>query len=272
MKAELISWTPNPLGMIYDTYHNEKHGIGLPQNGVFGELAPSQKDEALALLFENWGPFLEFPQTLWSFRVPRSFHAQLRVHRHWSCWSESHQLVEPREFYTQGDYYEPDTMSVVQTDAYRTAMSNAQDAYNGLLDQGLLPAIARNVLPMSINLGLTAGINLRALTQTVILRRCHIFQGTFWNPLLEQMRHELVTKVDPALEAIFKLQPCDFGSCISTVEQEQRVRGEDPHKPCPRYIELKKTDGKSNCCGDSCLGCLKNAEEKGFTVHRSLRF
>jgi len=282
MEAKLIYCTPDPLMLIWHAYHHEKHNIFLPPWPFYPKEEMVENDEmrkeALDLLLEGWGPFLELPQTVWSFRVPRALHAQMRVHRHWSCWSQSHQLHEPSTFASIGkDYWMPsfefvDTEDVdLARERFRSMMLTAEEHY-AELRQFTLPSIARLVLPQAINLGLTCGINLRALTQTAIHRRCHIFQGTLWNPLLDLMCEQL-TEVDPMLKKIFQLQPCDLGNrCLSAVEQEQRVTRQDPHAVCPRYKELVKSKGMRNCCDSGCEGCLKFAVKARAQVKRSVRY
>lgn len=287
--ARLLTWTPGPFQMIHDLWEHDKHGQPFPGTdsaivtvppGVTGPDAPllwgrtfcpqPVFDFCFQLLKENWSGLLEFPTFVWQMTLPRSLHAQVRVHRHWSYFSESHQLFDVRDFADEGDYFQIPGLTAEQRQDETCAMHRAQDSYRQMRDGGILPSLARGVLPQHINLGLSVQMNLRSLFQTVVMRRCHILQGTYWNPLLESMKSELCTKVDPRFAEFFNLQPCDItGRCLSPIEEELRKGGQDPHAVCSRYEELVRTDNKSSCCGSGCKGCLKSATERGATVERS---
>lgn len=193
------------------------------------------------LLKEDWCGLLELPTFVWHFVLPRSLHAQVRTHRHWSFFSESHQLMMPAEFAEQGDYFRiPDNQAMHNQTEYK-AMIDAQYHYRDLLDEGVLPSLARGVLPMHINLGLTAGCNLRAMFQAIVLRNCDILQRTYWQPLLYEMENELCIKVDKRFAKLFSLKPCDINNkCLSDIEQKLRIAKKDPHKPCSIYLRRFK--------------------------------
>lgn len=275
--ARLLTWTPGPFQMIHDLWEHDKHGQGLPAQAPEVQAWPvedacSQEafDFVFQLLKENWSGLLEFPTFVWQMTLPRSLHAQVRVHRHWSFFSESHQLFDVRDFADEGDWFRIPGLTPEQGRLEEDAMRSSQDSYRRLRDAGILPSLARGVLPQHVNLGLSVQMNLRSLFQTVVMRRCHILQGTYWNPLLESMKAELCSKVDPRFAAFFDLQPCDItGRCLSPIEEELRKAGQDPHAVCPRYEELVRTDNKSSCCGSGCKGCLKSAVENGAKVERS---
>ncbi len=272
--ATLLGWEASPFTAIHSLYFHDKHGTPLPSGPMKNwEAATDEQFEwVLQLLKENWCPLLEVPCFTWQFVTPRSLHDQLRVHRHWSCFAESHQLYEPTRFAEEGDYFKIPKLTPKQRVQEDVAMFNAQWSYQHFREQGVLPALARGVLPLHVNLALTATMNLRSLFQTVVLRRCHILQGTYWNLLLEEMKRELCEKVDARFHRLFELQPCDISKvCISPIEQELRAEGQDPHAVCPRYVEIKKTSGQSTCCGGACLGCLPAAVKAGVPVQRSIK-
>jgi hypothetical protein len=177
-------------------------------------------------------------------------------------------LVEP----TENDFYVPEfgEGDTLAEETYKGAVLAALGAYKSLREQGLLPSVARLVLPQATMLGLTAGINLRSLRDLAVLRRCHIFQGIWWNPLLDMMRQEVADKIDPALARIFDYQPCDLGPCLSKVEQFQRVNKQDPHDPCPRFF-CKRPLGDRCVRKVGCEGCMRRFRERGELTERSLR-
>lgn len=235
--------------MIYQLYFYNKHGAAsLP---TFGRVTTSWLHKAttkefnfvLQLLKEDWCGLLELPMFVWHFVLPRSLHAQIRAHRHWSFFSESHQLMLQTEFAEQGDYFHipKPSLDSATTNLEVDAMASAQMAYTHLLAQGVSPALARGVLPMHINLGLTAGCNLRSMFQTIVLRNCDILQSTYWKPLLKEMEQELCSKVDKRFSKIFRLKPCDINNkCLSDIEQKLRIVKKDPHDPCPIYLRRFK--------------------------------
>lgn len=266
--ARLIDFTSKPFKLVHTLFFHDKHGAEL---NLSGPTSQKEFNFVLQLLKEDWCGLLEFPVFIWQMVLPRSLHAQVRVHRHWSFFSQSHQLHEPTCFADEGDYFEIPGLDARQNDLERIAMEDAQHAYGKLRDSGLLPSLARGVLPMHINLGLSVATNLRALFQVAVQRRCHILQGTYWNPLLDMMRDELVAKVDERFKSLFELQPCDvMGRCLSNIEQGLRMELKDPHATCPRWAEMQRTSGARNCCGNGCVGCLKHARTSGRKVERRI--
>ena len=256
--------------MVAELYNHDR--FGKPISESWGRATDEQFDLVFQLLKEDWCGLLEFPTFSWQMMLPRSLHAQVRTHRHFSYFSESHQMNDASNFADDGDYFPIPGLSDEQRALETEAMEASQASYRGLRKAGILPALARGVLPMHINLGMSVGTNLRSLFKMVVNRRCHILQGTYWNPLLESMKAELCSKVDPRLEAMFGLQPCDLtGRCLSPLEEEARKAGIDPHAVCPRYEELTRTNNVSSCCGGGCKGCLKHAVETGVQVERSNR-
>jgi len=274
MEAELIYATPNPLALIWYSYWNAKSGTRFPWPPLAEwSLHDVERQGVLQLLREGWCPALEFPRMVWRFRIPRSLHAQLTKHRRWSFWSESHQLVAAENFFTKADFFVPDGIAPDSAEAqiYLDAMESAEASYAILREQGLLPAHARHVLPMAINLGLLGAVDFRAFFHMIILRRCHIFQSSLWTPLIELMRKEVFEKVDQALDPLFGLQPCDLtGRCLSDFEQGLRQAGTDPHASCPRWREMQASKGARTCCEESCPDCLRAAELEKRSAIRQL--
>lgn len=266
--AKLIQWTRNPIHLVYNLFQHNKEGDPLekPRQAEDYEVEFIKK-----LLMEDWCGLLEFPNFSWQMVLPRSFHAQVRTHRHWSYFSESHQVLNPRKFASNKDYFQIPGLNQKQRIAESSAMFRLQTCYQQFLDTGVVHSLARGLLPMHINLALAVSTNLRSLFQTAVWRRCHVLQGTYWNDLLDQMKEEIVKKVDSRLGFIFDLQPCDIrGNCPAEIEQLPRLKGFDAHEVCPRYKQLLKTENKSSCCGEGCQGCLKFAREKGLKVERSI--
>lgn len=233
--ALLLAWTTYPFDLVYQLFEHDKHGADLRP---FRESTDTEFEFVLQLLKEDWCGLLEMPMFVWQMVLPRSLHAQIRSHRHWSFFSESHQLSLPVDFADEQDYFHIPCASDVVRTTEMSAMQNAQTSYIELMKQGVLPALARGVLPMHINLGLSASCNLRSLFKTVVQRNCSILQGTYWTPLLDEMEEELCSKIDSRFKKIFDLRPCDVHShCQSKIEQELRIAGKDPHQPCGIYIK-----------------------------------
>ncbi len=239
--AKLLNWTPAGINMIYNLFFCNKHGK--PWKKINAPASTKEFNFVFQLLKEDWCGLLELPTFVWHFVVPRSLHAQIRVHRHWSFFSESHQLMLQTEFANQGDYFhipKPPLDNII-TNLEVNAMADAQLAYTRLLAQGVLPSLARGVLPMHINLGLTAGCSLRSMFQVIVQRNCDILQSTYWKPLLKEMERELCTKIDTRFSKFFKLKPCDINNrCQSDIEQNLRIQGKDPHEPCEIYLRRFK--------------------------------
>lgn len=239
--AELLYWTKQPFHMIYQLFFHAKH------EKPFGKMRKATNKEfrfVFNLLCENWCGLLEMPTFVWKFVLPKSLHSQVRAHRHWSFFSQSHQLKQCWNFATKKEYFEIPTKDSEVREIEKGIMSDCQEAYEQLIREGCIqPGMARGVLPQHINLGLIASCNLRAMFQVIVLRRCNILQTQYWHPLLQKMKQELCKKVDSRFAVLFRYSPCDINKrCLSPIEQELRVQNKDPHSPCFRYMHEFRKD------------------------------
>lgn len=123
---------------------------------------------------------------------------------------------------------------------YHEQMGWIQSAYNRLIEAGVPVEDARNLLPMATQHRLTWKVNLAALLHVLGKRGCWIAQLGMWEPVIRGMVEELATKVHPAFRKMID-PPCfgndgEFKACVFKLENENRVKGDDPYAPCPLYL------------------------------------
>lgn len=240
--VELIAWTPNPLELMWKVWHFAKDPLG--------QSSPvAHRHDVVELFRRLVGEFTAIPEFV-SFaflgrNISRSLLAQLTRHRLFSFFGRSQRVDDLSHFADQGDYFTPDSCAApprskgaeqTAEQIYRCHMSEAQWAYTKLLQLGVPIEDARGVLPEHSLNDIAFACNLRALAQAVSTRTCWMLQGSYWEPLLGSMAAELTTKVDSELAYIFA-PPCKRGgNCLSGMEQERRLKGEDPYDPCPIYL------------------------------------
>jgi thymidylate synthase (FAD) len=255
-KCRLIAWTPDPINLMYQIWEFAKTNDGLdpvtaqnlPVIPPLGDveypgrppLPPEEETEFFQRLIKDWTGIPEAIQFTFTFTdVPVALLGQLARHRFGKLFVRSLRVFPAETFAEDGAYFTPDSCSVGLTNGiYNYTMRKICDGYNRLIDQGVPLEDARGLLPMHALYDMHFTMDLKSLVQLIQKRTCLILQQQYWAPLLNDMRSEMVRKVDPRLSFLFE-PPCKFrGSCISPMEQELRVTGKDPNEPCPIYKEL----------------------------------
>jgi len=144
---------------------------------------------------------------------------------------------------------------------YHEQMGWIQSAYNRLIEAGVPVEDARNVLPLGVQHRLTWKVNLSALMHVLSKRGCWIAQLGMWEPVIRGMVEELATKVHPLFRRLID-PPCftngNFKGCVFKLENENRVKGEDPYAPCPLYMHNHREDFERICEED-------DSNEKGWS-------
>jgi hypothetical protein len=114
-----------------------------------------------------------------------------------------------------------------------------QKAYNRLVDAGVPLEDARNLLPLGIQHRMTWSTNLSALMHILSKRGCWIAQMGMWEPVILGIVKELSEKVDPFFHELVT-PPCisndKFSECKFHKENDEYIKGTDPHYPCPLWL------------------------------------
>lgn len=171
-----------------------------------------------------------------------------------SFWSQSTRVLDMGEFASEGEYLVPNTVEG-NTDEmpgqnghkdpksveafYHEQMVWCQRAYRKLIEAGVPPEDARNILPLATQHRFTWKVNLAALVHVFAKRGCWIAQLDIWEPLILGMLEELATRVHPSFRRLID-PPCisgkKFGGCVYKLENGNRVSGNDPGTPCSLYL------------------------------------
>jgi len=113
-------------------------------------------------------------------------------------------------------------------------------AYQRLLKVGMPQEDARNVLPLGCQHSMTWSCNLQGLIHILGKRGCWIAQLGMWEPVIRDIVRELTEKVDPYFNRLID-PPCigkdgNFEQCRFHKENEEYIKGKDPHHPCPLWL------------------------------------
>lgn len=123
---------------------------------------------------------------------------------------------------------------------YREQMGWMASAYQRMLDAGMPPEDARNILPMGGTCAMTWSCNISSIMHVLSKRGCWIAQLGMWEPVIRGMVNELANKVDPYFRRLID-PPCigedgEFDACRYHKENQEYIRGTDPHHPCPLWL------------------------------------
>lgn len=179
-------------------------------------------------------------------------------------WSQTTRVLNLGSFASNGEYLLPESVrdkpcdcpdpescgcnkvirtrgrSVTVEKFYHEQMGWIQSAYNRLIEIGIPVEDARNLLPMATQHRLTWKMNLSALLHVLSKRGCWIAQLGMWEPVIRGIVEELAKKVHPSFRKLID-PPCfgndgNFKGCVFKLENENRVKGDDPYAPCPLYL------------------------------------
>ena len=156
-------------------------------------------------------------------------------------WAQSMRILDMGLFFEDDRYIIADTIreNPQALIIYEQQMSDAEDAYNDLLNQGIPKEDARDVIPLGATHRLTWTLNLAALKHIVGKRGCWILQLGLWKPVILGMIEELATKIDPIFRNLVQ-PPCmnkgAFTECKFKLDNERRLAGEDEIPPCALYL------------------------------------
>lgn len=123
---------------------------------------------------------------------------------------------------------------------YREQMMWIESAYNKLIAAGVPIQDARNILPLGCQHRMSWKVNLSSLFHVLGKRGCWIAQLGMWEPVIRGVVEELATKVDSYFRSMID-PPCigkdgEFSACVFKLENENRVKQDDPYAPCPLYM------------------------------------
>lgn len=252
--ARLVACTPDPLFTVWYAWHfsrdqdfTDAHGYDPDVTRNSRVMRPSDKEleQFFKQAISEWAPVTELVHfTFACSNVPRALLDQMTRHRLWTFFVQSMRVANMADFYLCREFFIPDAVTEVGREAeemYDDAMKDAAAHYRKLLGVGVPIEDARGVLPLHCNTRLIVGCNMRAFKDAVQKRTCWILQQQYWAPLLASMRNELVMKVHPMMAELFAA-PCELpgGKCLTWIEQEYRMRGEDPNPPCPKHPAYKE--------------------------------
>lgn len=180
-----------------------------------------------------------------------------------SWWSQSMRILDMGSFADAGDFYVPDTigdqvlvnpqakgkdMSLAEAmeqigtarGVYTELMKAIGQVYRILVDNGVPPEDARQVIPLAATSRISWKMNYMAAKHVLHRRGCWIAQLGMWRPIVVGMVDQL-SRIHPCFRKLIN-PPCfsrdeGFEGCPFPADNLKRVQGvEDPEPPCPLFL------------------------------------
>jgi thymidylate synthase ThyX len=213
--------------------------------------------ESLQFVFLLEGVSISFREQMVRHRVGMKFGERLGVDfipdlNDSSWWSQSMRVLDMGNFYDDGAFRVPEGLSDSENDAvwfagraytpqaaYQRAMQLSQEAYQVLLESGLPPEEAREVIPLSATHRISWSLNLKAIKHIIGKRSCWILQGGLWEPIIQGIMNELCENIHPIFQVLSQ-PPCiknnQYQSCPFVTSNVERFEGKDPNPPCALWL------------------------------------
>lgn len=268
-RAELISWTQNPIETIYAIWMKSKNSeydmnpekiAQSIKEDLDGGFLKRDVVDVFRKVIKQQIPVSENIDFVFMLHDdPISHREQMVRHRigvHYgdnfgvdiipdladsTWWSQSMRIMDMTKFAEDEKYFIPQSVkdNYQALSAYKVAMDEIAVWYKGMLDLGIPMEDARNLLPLGTTMDISWKVNLASLIHIVGKRSCWILQYGLWSYIIKSMIDELCTKVDPIFREIV-LPPCfgeggKFHECVFKHENERRVSGEDKLPVCSLY-------------------------------------
>lgn len=267
-KVTLLSWTKDPIELIYAVWQASKNEEPLMTTDQVKTLVPAKDvNDLFRAVIAQKIPVGEHVDFVFAFEnVSVSWREQAVRHRigttaspervgsdmvHMetipnladsSWWSQSMRIQNMGRFADNKAYRMPETVLKHPEqrirNVYDETMAMIQASYNVLVDAGIPMEDAREVIPLGAQHRMTWRLNIGSLQHIVGKRGCQILQLGIWGPVIEGMIKELVEKVDPIFAELVT-PPCitgdKFNSCVYVEENRRRYTQEDKMPPCTLY-------------------------------------
>lgn len=155
-------------------------------------------------------------------------------------WSQSMRVLDMGSFAHTDGYHIPES---IRSDGdaqwrYLKAMSDAENAYNELVEIGIPLEDARQVIPLAATHRISWTLNLAAIQHVIGKRGCWILQLGLWKPVILGIVDELCRVVSPGMRQLIS-PPCMKGEkytgCHFVEDNVRRHDGRDPLPVCTLY-------------------------------------
>lgn len=206
-----------------------------------------------------------------------------------SFWAQSHRVLDMSHFFNEKQYFIPESikknrkmtsmvigeldrggvdgsppewgpLDLEVEEVFNHVLKTCQTGYAALVEAGIPPEDARNVLPFAVTHRTTWAINLKALAHVIGKRSCWLMQRGMWERLIASMVEELCVNVDPCFRFLVE-PPCfkagAFQACPFPQSNNERIIGLDPNPPCPLYLSKHAEEARD--VSENCFSRLSRA-------------
>ncbi len=264
-KVTLLSWTKNPLELVYSVWQASKDDKKLLSvDDVIRKVKKEEVDGIFKAVMAQKIPIGEHIDFVFMIEnISISWREQAVRHRigtkpslerlgvdivpdlaDSSWWSQSHRIRDVSYFATKGEYRMPETISrnIMAKNLFTDTMEIIQNAYKALLDLDIPMEDAREIIPLGAQHRISWKLNFSALQHILGKRACWILQLGLWGPIIKGMVKELAEKIDPLFYDLVK-PPCigddenkPFTDCKYMEECHRRLDCKDDLPPCPLHL------------------------------------
>lgn len=170
--------------------------------------------------------------------APRSFVDQLdRSRVGWAFWEQSlrqRDLNNKFEYFIPPEYFRPENKELL--DDLKWRMNIMKEGYELHTSKGINRDSARGMVPIHINVRLSAQCNLRSLLNILRGRMCYFAQGDYWSPIAQGLLKGLWGYLPSLRDRKVLTMPCT-GKQACPFEKDILDRIEDKSNPvCPILI------------------------------------
>jgi len=264
--VKMISSTENPVGTIYavwqasrteDVIHSaaeyERRAMGDralwdDMQKTFREVLSMQLPcvEVLSFNFLIEDMSISLREHIVRHRIGHRFGPELGVDSipgsvDSTFWGQSMRVKSMGDFARKDQFEMPDAIMECgeACHVYEHHMAQTERTYNKLLELGIQPEDARQVIPLGATHRMSWVMNLSAAISILSRRTCWIAQLGLWQPVVKGMIREL-REIHPFLAELAD-PPCfnrkgEFTACSFVRENEARAAGEDPEPPCSLWL------------------------------------
>jgi hypothetical protein len=170
--------------------------------------------------------------------VPRTFVDQLDRTRHAAFWERSLRVMDLSNFADREEFFVPENLQGPAMEKYYEGMYASQYYYRENIRNGVSPELARGVAPLHVNTRADMSVSFRTLVQIVRKRDCFFAQGTYWEPVINQLLPQVCGffPLPQRAVALFNTLPCDLekNECKCPYKRDIMDRLVDRSNPiCP---------------------------------------
>lgn len=229
LKVTLMSWTNEPMKVIYNTFMNMHNEIPSDLKNV--KISNKELEDFMQMFStQPHQTCFEMVNTVWKIEgASRAFQQQLTRTRDAAYSIQSLRIVPLEKFADNKDYTKSSKIltNPKANKLYDETMNFIQKRYKELIKIGCPTEDARGILPLNVHSPITMNINLRFLYHMLELRFCDNTQEEY-REVAKQIKAEVTKKMHPLLAKpmqpiCFRTKQCPSPFCCNKYPQFEKT-------------------------------------------------